>query len=617
MADNFERKVFFLKEILGEDRYNVQLRLTDTWEQKSGLAKTPEVVTVRALRHQLGWVGDTSHLGEKIACVRRVGSPDWAQDRFALNRQVYPKFAGTERLFKVKGPKANDVRQVSVEDVELRLDHYCPLEVLERVHAVEGSEVRLAFHLNEYGALLFEAPRAVEVPRVAPQAVYASSEVWPEEGVTMEYKSSFVFPAGGTGLPSPMEQLRVLMKELVSFMNTEGGDLWLGVTDKGVECGIEKELFYLPNLNVAFATQGSYKANVDSLMRVLQDAARYFISGGPLTNDTLRIESRQTAAGHLLVRVHVERTEEPRFLREIPKQAQLQAEVVFTYYYRTGSECNAMHGQALWMEFVRRTQTKAKPIDAQALIDAALQKFCERRQLQEMTPQEQAQPRVEVAQPRIEMRQAATPETFVAPTAPKAQAIYFYDNKAVCLSVAQMRNSAFAGREPSLVVRKKPLSGIDRLLVLTPNKDNVRCYKFSKLLGMKLGEEKPAPPAEEIGQAFVVDKEDWLLELRLRGEQVACRAIPVVDLGTPKESFNTVLPKTKLCTDRLAGDQFFYAVVPFCDGNYWVRSWQKKELQRVSAEALADPNGSESIMRYFQSSFAATSQPETSEEIEA
>ena len=71
--------------------------------------------------------------------------------------------------------------------------------------------------------------------------------VLPEGGESkvVEYKSSLVYPAGGT-LPDVDKQLgQVIVRTAASMMNSEGGSIFVGVENDGTVCGIEKEGSFL------------------------------------------------------------------------------------------------------------------------------------------------------------------------------------------------------------------------------------------------------------------------------------------------------------------------------------------------------------------------------------
>lgn len=83
------------------------------------------------------------------------------------------------------------------------------------------------------------------------------------ESGTMEFKGSFVYPAGNNMQPEPHTQMRNVFKGLCAFLNSStGGTLYLGVRDNGYVCGLENDFQYLRI------------TSIDSYMRYVQDNAK-------------------------------------------------------------------------------------------------------------------------------------------------------------------------------------------------------------------------------------------------------------------------------------------------------------------------------------------------------
>ena len=77
-----------------------------------------------------------------------------------------------------------------------------------------------------------------------------------------EYKSSLVYPAGEKE-PDVDKQLgQVIVSAVASFMNSDGGCVYVGVRDNGEVCGIESEVAFL-NDNSEDTTQ--YKQSIDGI----------------------------------------------------------------------------------------------------------------------------------------------------------------------------------------------------------------------------------------------------------------------------------------------------------------------------------------------------------------
>lgn len=64
-----------------------------------------------------------------------------------------------------------------------------------------------------------------------------------KEGLTTEFKTSIAYPANSMRL-DVAAQTAVIMKVITAFLNTEGGTLYIGVSDEGYVRGLENDLAY-------------------------------------------------------------------------------------------------------------------------------------------------------------------------------------------------------------------------------------------------------------------------------------------------------------------------------------------------------------------------------------
>lgn len=85
------------------------------------------------------------------------------------------------------------------------------------------------------------------------------------EGKTVEFKRS-IFYSPRTSQPDS-KQLDTIVKEIAAFINTEGGDLYLGVTDAGCVVGVDNDLCLLGTVHIEgkYGTdkEYSYKSTKD------------------------------------------------------------------------------------------------------------------------------------------------------------------------------------------------------------------------------------------------------------------------------------------------------------------------------------------------------------------
>ena len=67
------------------------------------------------------------------------------------------------------------------------------------------------------------------------------------EGQHDEFKTSIIYPAGNHMRPDKQQQINVLLQEINSFLNADGGRLWLGVNNEGYVSGLDADFKYLCN----------------------------------------------------------------------------------------------------------------------------------------------------------------------------------------------------------------------------------------------------------------------------------------------------------------------------------------------------------------------------------
>lgn len=107
------------------------------------------------------------------------------------------------------------------------------------------------------------------------------------EGKTVEFKRSIIFSAK-THEPGE-DRISEIAETCAAFMNTEGGELYLGVDDKGFVTGIESDLAHLEKASIhglnGETDEGySYSATPDGFQRKLINAIKMYISTEAATN---------------------------------------------------------------------------------------------------------------------------------------------------------------------------------------------------------------------------------------------------------------------------------------------------------------------------------------------
>jgi hypothetical protein len=100
-----------------------------------------------------------------------------------------------------------------------------------------------------------------------------------------EFKSTIVFPAGGTE-PDIDRQMQQILKIIAGFQNKEGGKLLIGINDSGNVCGINQDY---PFLNTSQKDPyNNYQPNTDGFENKIRTAVHHSL--GQLSNSKISFE---------------------------------------------------------------------------------------------------------------------------------------------------------------------------------------------------------------------------------------------------------------------------------------------------------------------------------------
>ena len=181
-----------------------------------------------------------------------------------------------------------------------------------------GEDIRLKIvGLDSRGFIKFsEISDFIEIPSSS-RSVYFPSNTQPidsqqyildigNESTNLELKSSIVFPPGSNGVPDVAKQCHTIIRTLASFMNAEGGDLYIGVHDKThAVTGIETDY---PHLNEDQSDARDYSASQDDfelkIRNILQDRSQ------SVANELIEFEFFN-GGGHDYCVIHVKRSNRP------------------------------------------------------------------------------------------------------------------------------------------------------------------------------------------------------------------------------------------------------------------------------------------------------------------
>jgi hypothetical protein len=171
------------------------------------------------------------------------------------------------------------------------------------------------------------------------------------EGQRVEFKTS-VFYAPGDPMPG-FKQMRTIAETVASFMNAEGGDLYIGVSDDGIIKGIDKDIevlatmpsyvaLTLPSMN---DSNNVYKANNDHYRLKIQHILQAFLSPNHLKLYEIGFGRMSKSSQKECCRISVKKCAEDDFVYCNVKRSSIMP-VVEEIYVRVGNEKKPLQGRA-------------------------------------------------------------------------------------------------------------------------------------------------------------------------------------------------------------------------------------------------------------------------------
>ena len=128
-----------------------------------------------------------------------------------------------------------------------------------------------------------------------------------QESEQMEFKSSLVYPIHGNGEPDVDKQLGwEIARIAASFLNRDGGVIYVGVSDDGTVCGIELEL---NELNANSDSNEIYPPNSDGVKRKIYDILLSKLGKG--VGSLLDVELLRSEDKHLVCKINVQPNRAP------------------------------------------------------------------------------------------------------------------------------------------------------------------------------------------------------------------------------------------------------------------------------------------------------------------
>lgn len=136
-------------------------------------------------------------------------------------------------------------------------------------------------------------------PGGSPLPERCREEIAGGESLTVELKSSMLYDHKRDDGTANAELKRALLKEIVAFMNTEGGTIYVGVSDDGQMLGIERDLRLLGKR----AGWDKWSLALTNAVKTLEPAAARNVSCRPVKID-----------GKTIARIEVRRGTSPAYL---------------------------------------------------------------------------------------------------------------------------------------------------------------------------------------------------------------------------------------------------------------------------------------------------------------
>lgn len=130
-----------------------------------------------------------------------------------------------------------------------------------------------------------------------------------EEGETLEYKTTIVFPPDSNGVANIDKQINNIIKVLVAFMNTEGGVLYIGIHDRSRKIiGIENDF---EHLNDSERDIFEYQENIDGYQLKIRNTIEGICTG---VAGSLVHFSFNTVNGKTYCKIEVDKAKRPVYI---------------------------------------------------------------------------------------------------------------------------------------------------------------------------------------------------------------------------------------------------------------------------------------------------------------
>lgn len=232
-----------------------------------------------------------------VKAVNIFGLPLLQQSRKDILETCYTDF-GTEYPFKIIGvsdPGVSPMHYFLKDSFGIKHRYYPKVSepiretndifslIIDGVNEKDGNRSHLDFRPVEAELSVVGDHSAISPVGTIPDPRKESA--FGVEGHKLEFKSTIVFPAGGIE-PNIDKQMRVILKTIAAFQNSEGGTLYIGVNDSGSVAGIEYDFPYL-NSGESDPYK-NYSPTTDHYELKIRNAIR--VGLGPYSNGNVNFE---------------------------------------------------------------------------------------------------------------------------------------------------------------------------------------------------------------------------------------------------------------------------------------------------------------------------------------
>jgi len=302
-------------------------------------------------------------VGKTIYCIVSSinpmnGLPVLRQDKSAILKENYQ--VNEEFLLKITDILVDDKSGASyyVLSDEFGLEHRCYFKGEHKYGRSDMVRFNVDKIDDDKGILVLsdksQTPRVVQHNANHTYAEVTETTEFGVEDIHTEFKTSIVFTPGDNA-PDIDRQLTKIIRVISSFMNVDGGILWLGVNDSGTVTGIENDFQYLATGDDEY--NASYKNTTDSYQLKIKNTINRYC--GNAAGTKVNFKFYYNSETQLYCAIEVQRSNTPVFmhgtalyLRSANQTIQLKGDEITNYIKeRCSDEIRGIIGEHIQSKF--------------------------------------------------------------------------------------------------------------------------------------------------------------------------------------------------------------------------------------------------------------------------